>query len=1014
MSSSSSSVSPAWEPLITTLERAVEWAERAVTQGQIQPHQRERIVDDWRKRCEEYVQLAHAQAEVPSVSDILPLQADEPPKVRALRLWTFLAQEFPRLQREGRLTLNQTHALQEEARERTNSLGRQLAQEGVTVIASPSKALPVNSEVPSTSALTPEFSSALNQWTESKQNDSTPDTAPSSGGKPASENSIQSAPAAAVSQPRRNIMEILLDPHSIQWLLGLGGALIVVGLVILLWVNEFFTPPVMAVTMGAVNIAVLVGGWSLIRMTRYQTVGKALTLLACLVMPLNLWYYSANSLITLDGHLWIAGVVISALYAASAWLLKDEAFVYVFCGGVAMTGLLVLADLPPSPQKFWEIESPATLLVLLGLVAIHVERAFDVGDGPFSRKRFGMAFFHSGHALMASGLMLVLIAQISGDWLYALWFKPVFDAWQTTPSPICREHLWLALGLVLAATYAYVYSDVVVKKQGRLIHLAAFTLLWAEILGVKMLNLNLQVDAIIAVLALTSLAVNIGQSFMTRDPKLTRTLPLFGLLLGLLPVMLGLVAYFEFFGLPVAVSDHNTNHWSYVGAMLLAAVASRVGAYLYRNSAHWLPTAYHFATGASAMVASVAALAALGWKDWQQHAPIMMLIPIAYLSAAKLYTDRSLSRSLTWVAHAATGVMLVSSLSTAFKGFAPGQVGHAYLNLALALFFAEATAFYGLATVFQRQPRFVHLAALMACGSLWQMMTFCGLHGAEAYILAFAVIGLGLLLVYRFSLLEQTAAAPLAEAAFQTANSVLSLSFVSAAMLGLRRLFQDSMGSAHPMDWGFVGFSVTLLIIAALTVAVVKVSAWRRWYTVNVVIQGGLTLLALHKLIDLSPWQQVELFSVIAGLVLLAIGHAGWYREQDRESELASMSLFFGALLASVPLAFATWSDRAQGKFLILNETGFLFISVLLLVTGAVLRLKSTTLVGSVSTALYFLTLLIFVPWSSLSTIATLIIIGGGLIFGTGLILAFFRDRLLTLPERIQKREGIFMVLNWR
>jgi hypothetical protein len=148
--------------------------------------------------------------------------------------------------------------------------------------------------------------------------------------------------------------------------------------------------------------------------------------------------------------------------------------------------------------------------------------------------------------------------------------------------------------------------------------------------------------------------------------------------------------------------------------------------------------------------------------------------------------------------------------------------------------------------------------------------------------------------------------------------------------------------------------------------------------------------------------------------VLLAVGHTGWYREQDRESDLVSMSLFFGAILTSVPLAIATWIDRGQGKFLILNEIGFLFASVLLLGSGAVFRLKSTTVVGIMSTALYFLTLLIFVPWSRLSTIATLILVGGGLLFSMGLILAFFRDRLLTLPERIQKREGIFTVLNWR
>ena len=77
-------------------------------------------------------------------------------------------------------------------------------------------------------------------------------------------------------------MEILLDPRSIQWLLGIGGALMAVGLVILLWVNEFFTPPVMALTMGLVNLAVLLAGWWAIRNTRYDLVGRGLTLLACL------------------------------------------------------------------------------------------------------------------------------------------------------------------------------------------------------------------------------------------------------------------------------------------------------------------------------------------------------------------------------------------------------------------------------------------------------------------------------------------------------------------------------------------------------------------------------------------------------------------------------------------------------------------------------------------------------------------------------------------------------------
>jgi len=65
-------------------------------------------------------------------------------------------------------------------------------------------------------------------------------------------------------------------------------------------------------------------------------------------------------------------------------------------------------------------------------------------------------------------------------------------------------------------------------------------------------------------------------------------------------------------------------------------------------------------------------------------------------------------------------------------------------------------------------------------------------------------------------------------------------------------------------------------------------------------------------------------------------------------------------------------------------------------------------------TALYFVTLLILVPWSQLNSVAIAITVGGGVLFGFGLTLAFLRDRILELPFRIQQREGVFRVLNWR
>ena len=65
-------------------------------------------------------------------------------------------------------------------------------------------------------------------------------------------------------------------------------------------------------------------------------------------------------------------------------------------------------------------------------------------------------------------------------------------------------------------------------------------------------------------------------------------------------------------------------------------------------------------------------------------------------------------------------------------------------------------------------------------------------------------------------------------------------------------------------------------------------------------------------------------------------------------------------------------------------------------------------------TVLYFLTLVIFLPWSRLNAVAIFILVGGGVLFSSGLLLSVYRDRLLTLPDRIKRREGLFRVLNWR
>jgi hypothetical protein len=64
---------------------------------------------------------------------------------------------------------------------------------------------------------------------------------------------------------------------------------------------------------------------------------------------------------------------------------------------------------------------------------------------------------------------------------------------------------------------------------------------------------------------------------------------------------------------------------------------------------------------------------------------------------------------------------------------------------------------------------------------------------------------------------------------------------------------------------------------------------------------------------------------------------------------------------------------------------------------------------------LYLVTLLMFITMiPEIKTAAVLLTIGGCVIFGTGLLLSIYRDRLLMLPDKIKRREGVFRVLSWR
>src|SRR5262245_4663074 len=436
----------AWADLLRALEfaakRFTHWHDRQA----IETRHCRLIADNYLGQRHRWTRAA-AEGTPPPGDVGLPVKepmSPEPSLQREVRYWTFVAHEVRRHQEAGRLSLAEADALLAEARKHVTTLRLRIEKE------TPMDVQPA---------------------------DDAPD--------------IRSRPRPA---PRRPFLEILLDPRNIQWVLAFGGTMLVVGLVLYLYaVGVFENPVVMAGLMGAATVGLLVGGWAVMRFTVFRMAGRALTLLACLVMPLNLWFYHAQGLhpFTLHEYLWVPALVCCLLYGAAALVLRERMFVHVLVAGVTLSSLLILASVD-GPQPFWQITHPAILLSVLGLLTIHLERAFPEGEGEFTRHRFGLAFFWSGHVVFGLGLLLVLLAQIYGVVFHVDPQLIERFGWPA-PAPITHELplKMLALWLVLAGSYVYLYSDLLVRRVGVYLYPAVFTLLWAELLVIDLLQVML-------------------------------------------------------------------------------------------------------------------------------------------------------------------------------------------------------------------------------------------------------------------------------------------------------------------------------------------------------------------------------------------------------------------------------------------------------------------------------------------------------------------------------------------
>jgi hypothetical protein len=830
----------------------------------------------------------------------------------------------------------------------------------------------------------------------------------------------------AVSLAR--IAQTLLDPRSIHVMLIVGGSLCVLGLII--WLTSlgiFKDPTVLATALGAGTIATLGTGWFVTLKTRFRVAGQALTFLACVVAPLNLWFYHAQGLITLDHGLWVGGVVCCLLYAATVYVLRDALFMYAVEVGVTLTVILFLGQL-----NLVENTSYLCLALMgLGLISIHAERAFSPEEVEFTRRRFGMPLFWSGHAQLGAALVILLATQLAG-WLIApvasLTSYPAIESWLQRVTGwghgLLPQSYLLATGLWLAGTYLYLYSDLVVRRIGVHTYLAACCLLMAE---VTLIGQNLESEALIAVLALTALAINLSTKLLgSAGEMMQRTVPRLGLALSTLPVLMGIVLHLRATS-EVAAEWHWAYHvtWHFAAAMVVVAFASRMSAYLCRRTDPKASAVYFFFSAAAVLVAAAAGLRLCGWTQWTQQAPALMLIPIAYLVAASMWRGHSPERPLSWVAQAATAVILVNVVGAGLNivESVVHPIQQQTTNLLLGLVFAEAALFYSLSAVFHRRSVHVYLATASACGALWQLLGYEGVPGAYhtmlyaalgvVFLVVSRVLGLVLTDIYSSAGVKKEETTGRGGAAFQSGNAILSIALLAAIMQGWMRLPGLHRGEA---DWLHVWSLLLTTAAGAIGFVLAPRGGWRRAYAAMTIALGAVAFLTLNLLSLLTAWQKLEIFTTSVGVLLITVSYIGRFRESStKQDEQVTFGLWLGSVLATAPLIIAVIYHRAVGGGIsLIDELALLTIAVLLLLTGFIWQVKATTLHGGSALVVYLLLVLISLGWQQQWAIGVYLAIGGGLVFACGLALSIYRDKLLEIPERLAQREGVFQVINWR
>ena len=680
---------------------------------------------------------------------------------------------------------------------------------------------------------------------------------------------VAQQPTQNIARPGRNwlkeMMSAMLDPRSIHWMLMLGGGLMVLGIII--WftsIGVFSDPHILGVVLTIGSLVIHLVGCLIILKTNYKLAGQALTFLSCFLVPLNLWFFHAHGVVTFDS-LWMGGLVCCLLYVSTVVVLRDPLFLYAVEGGITLTSVLFLANLGLAADTTYL----CGLLLALGFVSIHCERAFPADDSHFNRRRFGLPLFWYGHAQIGVALLLLLGTQTMG-WLLDPVNTLLDINWNGN---LLINSTWIAGTMWLVAAYIYLYSDFVVRRVGVYVYLAALSVLLAVI---SLVGINMQAEGVMMVLALASVIINVGYyASQSNDDRLLRSLAPLGLILSVPPIMLGALVHVR--ATSEFASELNWSYdsgWMFVIALAVVAFCNRVSAHVFRNTNTVASWNYLYLSAGAVVVGAAGLLRASGIVDWTLQLPLLMLIPIAYLIAARLWRGRWPAQPLGAVAHTATAVLLfhviVGVLTQSGQFIVSASASNENLLVGLALL--EAAVFYGLAAAYGRKGGNIVLASIWSCGAVWQFMCFIDLSFWETFEIGCVMIGTVLLItgyIGRFREEERH------ENDGVTINlwigSVLASVTLLIAVVYHRFLTGEGPSLADEL--------------ALLTVSIVMLVTGYSWQVKSTTLIGGavttMYLLLLVTSLAYFPQVAIGVYLAVGGAALFGIGLAlSIYREQ--------------------------------------------------------------------------------------------------------------------------------------